>query len=229
MNMTIEEQVARYSRALIAAMERDELEPPRAPSGGHHRAPVRSRGQRTLWVGLALFVVLVGLVALIAVTHGDSGDSDLAGSPARTDAASATEVLDRAVAMVAAGRSDALCSDLAADVMMCDQIYGDLDPDRVPATAPRVVSAVTLPEGEVVGPSTILTVCGLDGLGEPYVTDIEVLPPIRGRHLAVVPIYWSGIGIVVPDGPVTNGTQVMAVPPATAGPTSLPDGCPTGP
>jgi hypothetical protein len=222
MKTTVEEQVARYSRAVTATMERE-----RSPEirvlheyAGPHGAPRRGR---SVWAIAAL--VLFGLlVAAGAAVLGGGTDTDLA-APAEDEDAIARGLLDDAVALVEQGDADQLCAQLAASETFCHQIYDDLDPVLVPSTPPEVVGARTI-DGEQVGPAYVLTVCGLDGAGQPYVTDFSVMPMGGETYAVQNPIYWSDIELIVPtpsdDG--TAGGEVSAE--DVESPADAPAGCP---
>lgn len=113
--------------------------------------------------------------------------------PTRAEAAA---VLDEAVALARAGDFAGLCAMGGGN---CEQILRIAGTDALPAAKPTVLEELTLPEDRDTSPSgpatgRLLVVCGVDGRGAPYVTDV-VITWGDGRWLAVEPIYWSGLSI----------------------------------
>lgn len=222
MKTTLEDQVARYSRAVTATMERQEAvgSPrelgPYAPSG-----PLPRHG-RSIWAVAALFLALVALAAGAAVIGGGTTSTDLAGPSGESEqAAIATDLLDDAVAAVSGDQADSLCAEQSADVSVCEEILAELDPAQLPTTAPQVLGSRSSQAGFVI------TVCGIDGLGEPYVTDLESVGIGNDAHAFVSPIYWSGVRITTAadNGDGTAGAEVDSG--STAESDAIPAGCPT--
>ena len=71
--------------------------------------------------------------------------------------------------------------------------------DAVPATPPaisgsRVVKPTQRSDGTTTTGGIVLQVCGLDGLGRPYSSEMLVVRD-GARLLAIEPVYWSGVRI----------------------------------
>jgi hypothetical protein len=222
MNTTIEDQVARYSRAVTARDERDGRAGGRSLREYAQHDPAPGRG-RSVWAVAALVVFGLLVAAGAAVLGGGATDTDLAG-PAGNEDVIARGLLDDAVALVSEGRADEVCTTLAASVTFCDRIYGEVDPARIPSTPPQVVDARTI-GGEEPDQAYVLTVCGLDGAGQAYVSDFVVMA--TGDTYAVQnPIYWSDLEVVEPveTGEGTAGGEVTAT--DTESEAGGPEGCP---
>jgi hypothetical protein len=222
MNTTIEDQVARYSRAVAATMERDGRAPVR-PLREYAGSPPSPRRGRSVWA-IAALVLLGLLVAAGAAVMGGGTDADLAGDAATEDAI-ARGLLADAVALVEEGRADEVCAELAASETFCHRIYDELDPARVPSTPPEVVATRTI-DGEQLAYAYVLTVCGIDGAGLPYVSDFSVLT-IGDGHAVQNPVYWSDLEITEPTvtGDGTSGAELTAEDVESAA--DAPAGCPT--
>ena len=226
MNATIEEQVARYSRAMTATLEREAASGAR-PLGDYatpHRSPTHHR--RSLWAIAALFVALVALAAGAAVIGGGNEPAQVASPTDAGDAAIAEDLLDQTVALVVAGRADEVCAEVAASEGFCHQIYDELDPARVPTARPTVVGSRVI-DTEGFAPGLVLTVCGVDGLGDAYVTDMELLGA-DDAHRFQNPIYWSNLGLIegTDNGDGTATAHVGG--PNGVDANARPAGCPTG-
>jgi hypothetical protein len=115
--------------------------------------------------------------------------------------------LDSVVALVAAGEWERVC-ELGSGT--CRQILREADPARVPASAPlvvatRVIEPAPAAEGGWWAGGRVLVLCGRDGLGEPYHSEMLVFNDGE-RLISTATPYWLGIGIA--ESPVVGGTRV---------------------
>lgn len=129
----------------------------------------------------------------------------------------ATSFLASVVAFAQARDFDRLCG-LGGGT--CRSTLRDAGLDAVPATPPgiagsRVVQPTRRPDGTTTTGGLVLQLCGLDGLGRPYSTEMLVFRD-GGRLLAIEPVYWSGIRIA--SDPTTPGEPASPFP-----------GCPVSP
>src|SRR5262245_54519212 len=231
MNATIEEQVARYSRAMTATLERQEATSSPRPLPEYAAVTVPSRRRHSLWASAALFGLLVAVAAGAALIGGGWTSTDFAASPDADEAAvaaTANDLLDDAVAMVEAGRSVDLCDQLSADPTLCQRIYDDLDPARVPTTPPHVIAGRTAASGGPK-PDYVLTVCGIDGRGDPYVTGFEIVGVGDDHYLPVIPLYWSDMDVIDPadHGDGTAGATIDPADEAATDSAAQAAGCPS--
>ena len=126
--------------------------------------------------------------------------------PVPTEAEART-YLDSVVALVSAGRWERIC-ELGSGT--CQQILRTADPASVPATAPlvvatRVIEPVPAGDGEWSAGGRVLVLCGRDGLGEPYHSEILVFNDGE-RLISTATPYWLGFGIA--ESPMVGGAQL---------------------
>lgn len=120
--------------------------------------------------------------------------------------AAAIAYLHSIVAMVAAGDPFAICE---VGSGTCTQILRGSDLARVPTTPPVVVGSTTieptrLPGGTWNAGGRVLQLCGRDGLGEPYSSEILVFED-QGRLISTATPYWLGIRIA--ETPIVAGSR----------------------
>ena len=156
---------------------------------GRTARPVRVRGRV---LAAALFVVA-------------ACGSASAPHPVPTEA-QARAYLDSVVALVTAGEWARIC-ELSSGT--CRQILRTADPVRVPATAPlvvatRVVEPSPAGDGGWSAGGRVLVLCGRDGLGERYHSEILVFNDGE-RLISTATPYWLGFGIA--ESPVVGGEQ----------------------
>lgn len=109
---------------------------------------------------------------------------------------SAFAYLDAVVDMVASGDAGSICS---VGVSTCDQLLRQADPRTVPSTPPEIVGTRVLAPTRVSdngwsSGGLLLRLCGTDGLGEPYYSEMLVFED-QGRLLSVNTPYWLGFTI----------------------------------
>jgi hypothetical protein len=102
----------------------------------------------------------------------------------------------------------------------CRRTLRDAGLDAVPATPPgiagsRVIEPTRRADGLETAGGLVLQLCGVDGRGRPYSTEMLVFRE-DGRLLAIEPVYWSGMRIATE--PTTPAEPVAPFP-----------GCPTQP
>ena len=174
--------------------------------------------------------VLVGavLVAAVAVLGRELApgalNSAFAPPPPPTEAA-ARAALDRAVAYARAGDFDGLCGLSDGN---CSFLLQQADRDAVPPDPPtvygtRVLQPTRLSNGAWDTGGRVLQVCGIDGRGMPYRS--EVLAFTIGSTITLInPVYWSGVGIqAIPGAQAVPSVAVDAEPGS-----SITEGCPVG-
>jgi hypothetical protein len=148
-------------------------------------------------------VVLILVLAVAACTS--------AGGPAAGTIPSAEQAqhhLDEIVRLARAGDFDAMC---ALGDGNCKSMLEIAGRDAVPLDPPKVIDTRTIPTTSANGQQSfggiVLVVCGIDGRGEPY--DSEVLVFNDGNGLrAVNPVYWSRTRIA--SNPQTQDFEPVA-------------------
>ena len=139
--------------------------------------------------------------------------------------AQARAALDRAVAYARALDFDGLCSLSDGN---CSIILQQAGRDAVPPDPPtvyggRVLQPTQLANGAWDGGGRVLQVCGIDGRGNPYRS--EVLAFTTGSTVTLInPIYWSGVGIQSNAGAQAAPSIAVEADPGS----SIQDGCPGG-
>jgi hypothetical protein len=82
----------------------------------------------------------------------------------------------------------------------CERLLEDASVAAVAADPPRILETrVVPPKGRDDAVSTggrLVRLCGVDGLGEPYRTEILVFES-EGELRAIEPVYWSGYRIAL--------------------------------
>ena len=154
---------------------------------------------------------MVLLLTTVAACALPGGAGTFSPAPAPSEA-EAIAYLDEVVRIVRAGELDRLC-ELGGGT--CRRSLED-GASSVPRTAPRLVGTVEVPstpnaDGTWNAGGRLLQLCGVDGLGAPYYSEILVFED-AGRLIGREPVFWTGITI--------------ATLPAVVGPAS-PRPCPT--
>ena len=109
--------------------------------------------------------------------------------------AAALAYLDGVVAIVRRGELDRLCELGAGN---CAR-HLDEAASSAPRVGPRVVGSVEVPvalnaDGTWTAGGRLLMLCGFDGLGAPYYSEMLVFED-RGRLIAIEPVFWTGLRI----------------------------------
>ena len=135
----------------------------------------------------AAALALVGLVVACA---------GRAGPPPPPSRAEALQHLERIIALVQTGDLRNLC-DLGGPT--CPMSIDSMDPRTVPRGRPtiaamRTLEAVDNGDGSWSGAGVIIELCGIDGLGKLYHSDM-LIARVRGQIVATEPAYWLGIKI----------------------------------
>ena len=134
----------------------------------------------------------------------------------------ATSFLASVVALAQARDFDRLCGLGGGN---CRSTLEDAGLDAVPATPPgiagsRVVQPTQRSDGKTSTGGLVLQLCGLDGLGRPYSTEMLVFRD-GGKLLAIEPVYWSGMRIATDQD--TPGEPASPFPGCPTQPGSSPD------
>ncbi len=135
----------------------------------------------------------LGLVAtLLAVAVAACSDQQ----PPEADAPTADEAitfLGRLVALAKQGDFEALCA-VAGDGN-CERKLDDAGRDRVPARPPTVMGFRSLPSTRSGDQTSlgglVLGLCGIDGLGDRYDSEMLVFRDSDGALRAINPVYWG--------------------------------------
>ena len=137
--------------------------------------------------GLALLAIATILVACVGAPAPPL-------SPPSEEAA--RTYLDAAVSMVLAGDWARICTIGSAT---CDQMLRKANPAAVPVTAPtflgsRVLEPEQGPDGIWTSGGRILELCGRDGIGQPYYSEMLVFQE-QGRLISTATPFWLGFRI----------------------------------
>lgn len=133
-------------------------------------------------------------VALAMVAAACSAQPEPAGPPS---AAEALQHLEAVIALVQSGDASRVC-DFGGPT--CSMSIDHMDPNAVPRARPVIMSIRTLQpldhgNGTWSNGGVLIELCGLDGLGKPYQSDMLVYRS-RGRVVSTEPAYWLGIQII---------------------------------
>ena len=110
--------------------------------------------------------------------------------------AEALAYLDSVVTIVESGDLSRLC-ELGPGT--CESMLDGTDPASIPTSRPKVVSTRVLESRQEEGGGwriggRILEVCGIDGLGHPYASEILVFRA-EGELIGIQPVFWTGMRI----------------------------------
>jgi hypothetical protein len=178
-------------------------------------------------------------VLLAGCGDGDQSARTEAPQSAVVSDADAREALDDAVTVVHSGDLGQLC-DISANHRMCTETLDELGRVSAPVESTPVITdsyALTprrVPNGGGTAGGRVLEVCGLDGQGESYSTELLV---ILGSDAPVLvnAVYWSGHRFAgdddVSSGPAGDGASASAEasmpnPEGSASPSQPPAPCP---
>jgi hypothetical protein len=136
----------------------------------------------------------IELVLVLLALAGCAGPANPVPAPPSEDEARA--YLEQVVALVLAGRLDDLCRVGSAT---CDQTLRRSTPAAAPSEPPTVVDIRLMPnarraDGTWVTGGRIIEVCGVDGLGHTYRSEILVYRE-GGRVIGKEPVFWTGLRI----------------------------------
>jgi hypothetical protein len=154
----------------------------------------------------ASLIALVGLLVLAACAEPP------APPPSEADAMA---LLDRIVSTATRHDFDALC---AFGTSACWDFLDAAGRDAVPPLPPRVVQVLRLEntrraDGLWTGGGVLLQLCGVDGRGRPYATEMLIVrkgsASNPGPLAASEPVYWSGMRIAR-DATVGDGPEPIA-------------------
>ena len=162
-------------------------------------------------VALAAFVVAAATACAPLASPGDIPTYD-----------EATSFLASVVLLAEARDFDRLCGLGGGN---CRSVIQDAGLDTVPATPPfiagsRAVKPTQRSDGTTTAGGLVLQLCGLDGLGRPYATEMLVFRD-GARLLAIEPVYWSGIRIAADQA--TPGEPASPFPGCPTEPVASPD------
>jgi hypothetical protein len=119
----------------------------------------------------------------------------------------ATASLNRLVTLARAGDFEELC---AIGDGNCPRTLAEVGADARPLDPPTVVGSRSVEPNEVSGAlgGRVLELCGVDGRGREYYSEILVFRDDAGLLRVINPVYWSGITIA-------GGQTTIASPAAT--------------
>lgn len=153
-------------------------------------------------------MVMIGVVQrwitalVLLATMALAGCNALFRPPAPPTDAQARTHLARIVSVAASGDLSTICELGGGN---CPGELSASDPARVPVVPPVVVGTGTIQPTEIPGGGWslggyLLELCGIDGAGTPYTSEMLVFQ--EGDHLiSINTLYWLGAGIA--DGDVT--------------------------
>ena len=173
-------------------------------------------------VGGAL-VLAVAVVAIVGAQFAPRALNAAFVPPPPPSDAAARATLDRAVAYARAYDFDGLCglSDGNCSFLLQQAGRDAVPPDPPTVYGERVLQPTQLANGAWDGGGRVLQVCGIDGRGNPYRS--EVLAFTTGSTITLInPVYWSGVSIQS----IAGGQTAPSIA-AEAGPgSSVAEGCP---
>lgn len=155
---------------------------------------------------------LVRRLALVGVFVAACGPGSVTPPPPPTEAEVAA-YLSRVEAIVASGALATLCT-LGSGT--CAKTLQMVDLSTVPTTLPivlgtRIVPSVALADGtEQIG-GRVLELCGLDGKGAAYYSEVLVFHGLQGL-LGKEPVYWTGIRIAESTGSIASPPPLTGCP-----------------
>ena len=141
-------------------------------------------------------IVFVFAATLAASAAGAAAFRD---EPRRDDvtAEEAMLTLKRAIAIVEAGRQDALCREIGAGESYCTiSLHDDGYALRTPTERPTIVASRPVRHQFDVPDGWVLTVEGVDGIGEKYRADFYVVRGGNGDLESPYPVYWRTMVLV---------------------------------
>lgn len=144
------------------------------------------------WAAALLAVIMSACVAMPA-------------APTVPSDTQARDLLQRATTLAQQGRFDELCS---LGGTACSKFLSAVGVTAVPKSSPTILKSEPefpqpVDQGQLTAAGRKLTVCGIDGNGRPYRTEMLVTWRDGQLHL-VEPIYWSGMTI---NGPQQTPTS----------------------
>ncbi len=175
-------------------------------------------------VGGAL-VLAVAVIAILGAQLAPRALNAAFVPPPPPSDAQARAALDRAVAYARAYDFDGLCSLSDGN---CSFLLQQAGRDAVPSDPPtvygeRVLQPTHLSNGAWDGGGRVLQVCGIDGRGHPYRS--EVLAFTTGSTITLInPVYWSGVGIQA----IARGQAAASIAVEADAGSSIQGGCPGG-
>ena len=173
----------------------------------------------------AVLVLTVAVVAVLVPQLSPRALNSAFPPPPPPSDAQARAALDRAVAYARAFDFDGLCglSDGNCSFLLQHAGRDAVPPDPPTVYGERVLPPAQFPDGAWDGGGRVLQVCGIDGRGRPYRS--EVLAFTNGSTVTLInPVYWSGVGIQS----IAGGQTAPSVAADANGGSSVEDGCPGG-
>lgn len=116
----------------------------------------------------------------------------------------ARDLVNQAVSLALKHDFDQLC---AIGTPACKLVLSATGTDTVPSVPPEIVSVTTVPNKETspgwwTTGGVLFMLCGLDGKGQPYHSQLLVFDSQRGSGLvALEPVFWGSLTI---DSPVAE-------------------------
>lgn len=125
----------------------------------------------------------------------------------------ASAVLDQLVAFAQAGDLEGLCSIGDGN---CEAVLEEVGPGSAPHARPIVLGGRVVAANPAAGSigGRVIEVCGIDGLGRAFRSDILVFRD-GARYRAINPVFWSGItiasvGVAEPSPPPSGASPCPA-------------------
>ncbi len=156
---------------------------------------------------------VLAVVVLVALGVGGSVLIPALSRPAPPPTeAQARAALDEAVSLARAGDFTGLCAIGGGN---CQRTLDDAGRDAVPTAAPTVIGTRVIEPTQLAGGAwdlggRVLGVCGIDGRGQPYRSEVLVFQDGQTMRM-IEPVYWSRLTIgsaasaVTAPGPAQTG------------------------
>jgi hypothetical protein len=154
--------------------------------------------------------ILVGTVLMVLLSGCGVAASTRPSPVPPPSASEALAFLASIEAEVKSGDLSHLCEKFGGGT--CRHTLQGSDPAAVPTTDPAVIGTSIIPpatyaDGTWSDGGRLLELCGVDGLGKHYYSEMLVFND-GGRTISVEPAYWIGVRIA------TSGTVSSSVPPS---------------
>lgn len=163
-----------------------------------------------LGTGLLVTVMAVAAVIYTALFSGDWRDN--VRDPNSITVQEATALLEQAHQASAQRDLESFC-EIGGSQLSCQAAWRNSGEwDSAPVVKPTVISTSILPErerdnGNVSRGGRLLKVHGTDNCGDSFVTDFLVFDEGGGKLVALNPVFWTGVHIVVSNA---DGTYVAS-------------------
>jgi hypothetical protein len=157
---------------------------------------------------IAAALVLVGLAGCGLISHNDP-------PPPAPAVEGARELLDEVIEAGIARDFERLCANASGTCESELQGNEERAPNQPPEVVDVEVHQPTGGGGSWTSGGVLFVLCGIDGLGDPYESEVLVFDGGDGRLIAGAAVYWTGTGILFAEpaqGGVTVGGEPSARP-----------------